>query len=188
MKKVRPMVDKDLRDYVLSKFDNKFSFNKSVRILLASQGDKIKAQAHKIINLEQSVDSLKSRNDVLSQVRQDFQATANRRLRESNEALKQEVAKLDNDNAELNRRLLSKERETSQQKHDIADLMKSIVSVKKEKAKLEKWSSDVSQHNASLMDEIVGDRWCSIERAKASLYLGIAIGLIVGLSIGHLFL
>ena len=142
MKKVRPMVDKDLRDYVLSKFDNKFSFNKSVRILLASQGDKIKAQAHKIINLEQSVDSLKSRNDVLSQVRQDFQVTANRRLRESNEALKQEIAKLHN-----------------------------------EKEKLDKWSSDVSQHNASLMDELAGD-----------LYRGTAIGLIIGLSISYLFL
>ena len=142
MKKVRPMVDKDLRDYVLSKFDNKYSFNKSARILLASQGDKIKTQAHKIINLEQSVDSLKSRNDVLSQARQDFQVTANRRLRERNEALNQEIAKLHN-----------------------------------QKAKLEKWSSDVAQHNASLMEEIAGD-----------LYSGAVIGLFIGLSIGYLFL
>ena len=37
MKKVRPMVDMNLREYVLSKFNHEFSFNASLRMLLSNQ-------------------------------------------------------------------------------------------------------------------------------------------------------
>ena len=70
----------------------------------------------------------------------------------------------------------------------INELTQEIAKLHNQKAKLEKWSSDVSQHNASLMDEIVGDRSRSIERARLSLYRGAAIGLFIGLSISYLFL
>ena len=78
--------------------------------------------------------------------------------------------------------------EISQKDMLINELTQEVAKLHNQKAKLEKWSSDVSQNNASLMDEIAGDRWRSIERARLSLYRGAAIGLFIGLSIGYLFL
>ena len=124
MKKVRPMVDKDLRDEVVNYCGGGESFNSALRYCLKAMRRHQKREAALDMDRQSEISKLK-----------------------------QEIAKLHN-----------------------------------EKVKLEKWSSDVSQHNASLMDEIVGDRSRSIERTRLSQHRGTAIGLIVGLAIGYLFL
>ena len=123
MKKVRPTVDKDLRDEIVN-YCGGGSFNSALRHYLKAMSRHQKREA--LLDMDRKAEISK---------------------------LKQEIAKLHN-----------------------------------QKVKLEQWSSDVSQHNASLMDEIVGDRSRSIERTRLSQCRGAAIGLIVGLAIGYLFL
>ena len=141
MKKVRPSVDKDLRDEIVNYCVGGQSFNLALRYYVKSKtGDEYFAKICKgAINRNE-----KAIHDLHSQVKQ-----RDRQIIK----LKQEIANLHN-----------------------------------EKVKLEKWPSDVSQNNASLTDEAIGDRWRSVERARLSLYRGAAIGLFIGLSIGYLFL
>ena len=149
MKKVRPTVDKDLRDEIVNYCGGGESFNSALRYYVKGKA-RAENFAHigrvRLINLERD-----------------------------NKALKKYIAKLDNDNADLNGRLLNKERENSQQKHDIAELMKGVVVTNKDRTGLNASIKDVEDNCIKIFNQVAPTM-----EVIAGLMMGIGIGLLVG--------